>query len=253
MNLLVDFNNVFARAFFMANKSEYEEDAAVYHYFNMLLNLIKRFNPDELHVAIDSERSFRKEIYSLYKANRSEKPERYDEQMAKTLGVMLSAGIAVYHSHGFEADDILYTLDKKLKGCYNIIVSGDKDLCQLVSPDTKVWNFKKLMDVPAVMIKFGVWPDQMRDYLALCGDVSDNIPGVKNIGPKRAVELLNTYPSIAEFQKNEGRRSTPLFRKLIKDPNLEISLKLVQLVDVNLEIHFGAYEVKDIHKALRSV
>ncbi len=161
------------------------------------------------HVAVcmDSGWSFRHDVDPQYKANRPEREAALHHQIDLAVEQLTADGFPIWKVRGFEADDIIATAACKameLPGDVPVqIVTGDKDLLQLVCEQVTAKSTRDgtLLDSAGVVAKFGVRPDQMRDYLTLVGDSSDNVKGVKGIGPKRAVELLTTYQTIDEMYR----------------------------------------------------
>jgi 5'-3' exonuclease len=154
------------------------------------------------HVAVccDSGRSFRAEIDSSYKANRPESDATLQHQITLARETLIGDGFPVWAVRGFEADDLIGTATKLAleAGLDVLVVSSDKDLLQLVGPRVKAKSLRdgSVLDAAAVREKFGVEPSQMRDFLSLVGDTSDNVKGAKGIGPKGAVELLKKHKSL---------------------------------------------------------
>lgn len=160
------------------------------------------------HAAIccDSGRSFRVEIAASYKANRPEQDGTLRHQIRLAQEQLAADGFPVWSSKGFEADDLIAAAAAWAGERQVLIVTADKDLLQLVSPRVRVMSAKdgSVLDEAGVKAKMGVRPYQMRDYLTLVGDASDNIAGVKGIGPKRAAELLAKFGTLADlYQKLE--------------------------------------------------
>lgn len=133
-------------------------------------------------------KTFRNDLYAEYKANRTECPPELVEQMPYFRELSKALGLPVLECAGYEADDIIATLTKRLVERKKdvVIVSGDKDLMQLVSDHVQIWDTMKdkHYGTDGVIDKFGVGPDRVTEVLALTGDSSDNIPGVEGIGPK---------------------------------------------------------------------
>jgi DNA polymerase-1 len=175
---------------------------AVYGFTRMLLRFIKEGKPDYIAVAFDTpHETFRHRIYDQYKANRAEQPEEMRHQIPIIKEVVDAFNIAGFELEGFEADDVLATLAKRAasEGIEAIIVTGDKDMLQLVTDNIKVLNPHKenlLYDAVAVKTRFGVGPERIGDMMAMMGDSIDNIPGVPGVGPKTAAELLNQYGTL---------------------------------------------------------
>jgi len=208
---LIDISSFIFRAFFAIrslHNSAGEPTNAVYGVATMLARLAEQAQPEYLAVVYDSkEPSFRKEIYSEYKANRSAPPEELIPQFARIERLIEAFEIHSYRQSGVEADDLIATLTHKWCHASDqnqvVIVSSDKDLMQLVNDRVTLWDTMsdKRYGASEVEKKFGVRPDQIRDYLALVGDSSDNIPGVPSIGPKSAVDLLKEYGTLEEVLK----------------------------------------------------
>jgi DNA polymerase-1 len=176
---------------------------AVYGFARFLCELIEQTGAQRLAVAFDESlsSSFRNELYPQYKANRDPAPEDLKRQFAWCRDLVQSLGIPAYWSDRYEADDLLASLathcqSQKLPIA---VVTGDKDLAQLVvGPTDTWWDFarNRRLDRNGVYEHFGVYPHQIADYLALTGDSVDNIPGVPGIGPKTAAALLNHFESL---------------------------------------------------------
>jgi DNA polymerase I len=214
---LVDISSFIFRAFFavrsLHNKAG-EPTNAIYGVATMLSKLNDEAKPEYLAVLYDSpEPSFREQIYPEYKANRSAPPDDLVPQFARIEELIQAFEIHSYRQPGVEADDLIATLTRrwtKLDPKHRVvIVSSDKDLMQLVNDRVVLWDTMsaKVYGPPEVEEKFGVRPDQIRDYLALVGDSSDNIPGVKSIGPKSAVDLLKAHETLGGVLKaaEEGK------------------------------------------------
>ncbi|MBR5915203.1 MAG: DNA polymerase I, partial [Spirochaetia bacterium] len=186
-----------------------ENSSAIFGFFRTLFSLFDRYNPEYFLVTLDSlTPTFRHEMYPEYKATRDKTPEDLHAQIPRIEAVLKALGIKALRVNGYEADDIIATYAKKCQSqdfqCR--IITGDKDLLQLVSDNIKVIRYSKddynEMDRDGVFKEWGVWPEQILDYLALCGDSADNIPGVKGIGPKGAVALLQAYGNIDSIYEN---------------------------------------------------
>lgn len=148
-------------------------------------------------VCVDSGKSFRKDIAPTYKANRPEREAALMHQIHVAIDALRADGFPIWKADGFEADDLIASAVAKATEPV-VVVSGDKDLLQLVGPTVTVKSVRdgSLIDAAAVVAKFGVRPDQMRDYLTLVGDASDNVKGAKGIGAERAKALLAKFDSI---------------------------------------------------------
>lgn len=183
-----------------------EPSGAIFGFVNRVEYLLKELNPDLIIVAMDSkEDTFRKKKYPLYKANRDLPPEELVEQIEPIKEYLRIRGIKYIVEPGFEADDIIASLSFALKDEEEIIIfSADKDLFQLVTDGVSLFHpkTKVILDRNGIKKIFGIYPDQIVDYLSLTGDSSDNIPGVPGIGEKGAKKLLGKYGSLENILKN---------------------------------------------------
>ncbi len=152
-------------------------------------------------ICCDSGRSFRHDIAATYKANRDAKEAPLQHQIALACEQLKTDGFPVWSVKGFEADDVIATgvkMAMEIPDAKALIVTADKDLLQLVSPRVRAMSVRdgSILDEQGVAQKFGVLPGQMRDYLTLVGDTSDNIKGAKGLGPKKAAELLAKFGAL---------------------------------------------------------
>ena len=211
---------------------------------NMLRNLRKE-NPDSHYLSIfDAKgKNFRHDIYKDYKANRPPMPDELREQLSPLKEICNAMGMPVIEIIGVEADDVIATLavEGSKKGIPMIISSLDKDLMQLVEdPLVKMMNTmnNQIYDVAGVEKKFGVYPKQIIDYLALVGDTSDNIPGVPKVGAKTAAKWLTEFKTLDGIIKNADSLTGVVgqnFRDSI--PDLDRNVELVTLKkDVDLKV-----------------
>ncbi len=178
--------------------------SAVFGFFRNFFNILQNCKPSFAAAAFDSRTpTFRHEMYDAYKATRAKTPEDLHEQVPVIEDILHALGIPVLRCDGFEADDIIATLASRCKaekrGCR--ILSGDKDLMQLVGDGTLMMKSDKAggwetVDAEGVQKEWGVMPHLMLDMLSLTGDTADNIPGVPGIGPKTAQKLLGEYGSL---------------------------------------------------------
>jgi len=181
---------------------------AIHGFANMLLKLIEDAKPEYLAVIFDLPGpTFRNEIYKEYKANRVEPPEDLVPQFSYIGKLVDALNIKKYDRDGYEADDIIATIAKRCEraGLEVVIVSGDKDMCQLISDRIKMLDTMKgseLIDSKKVEEKWGVPPDKFTELQGLMGDSSDNIPGIPGIGPKTASKLISQFGSIENLLTN---------------------------------------------------
>jgi DNA polymerase-1 len=257
--VLVDGSSLAYRAFFALFKSGLRRGDgtptwAIYGFFNSLFDLIERKRPDGMAMCFDlAGPTFRDEKYAEYKANRSAMPDDLTVQWPVIKQGVRLLGIPLYEVEGFEADDVIGTVSKiaESKGIQVQILTGDKDAFQLV--DNVSRTIKVLMPGQPgkgeiieygrqeVFEKLGVWPEQVIDYKGLCGDTSDNIPGVKGIGPKTAVQLLTSYQTVEGIYEHlEEIKSQSVKQKLIDGKDSAFASKDLATIrlDVPLEFDF---------------
>jgi len=173
----------------------------IFAFTNMLLNVIREHQPDYLAVAFDPPgKTFRSEIYPEYKANRDDPPEDLIPQFPYFREIVRALNIPIIEVPGYEADDAIGTLVRRAErdGMKVTILSGDKDLYQLLDDDTVMVDSmrNKVVDVAAVLERFSVEPNRVADVLGFAGDTSDNIPGVPGIGEKTAGALIKQFGSM---------------------------------------------------------
>jgi DNA polymerase-1 len=214
--VLIDGNAILHRAYHalppLTNRRG-EQINAIYGFVSILLKVITDLDPTYLVVAFDEdEPTFRHKEFAGYQAKRPEKDPELSSQIGMTRKVVKAFGIPLYAKPGYEADDLIGTIadivvkNKKIDEV--IIMTGDKDILQLVNDKVKVFMPAKglsdaiMMGKAEVKDKMGVDPELIPDYKALVGDPSDNYPGVPGIGPKGAVTLLNSYGSIKGIYEN---------------------------------------------------
>ena len=204
---LVDGNSLLYRAFhatpYLSNSKGVPTNAT-YAFTNMLKKLLNDQKPDGLLVIFDSKvPSFREEIFKEYKATRPPMPSNMPVQIPYVKEIIRAMGIHSVEKEGFEADDVIGTMVARLRDqdVEIYLVTSDKDMMQFVSKNVFVFDTMKnvLMGEPEVTEKFGVKPSLISDFLALCGDTSDNIPGVLGIGDKTARELVSSFGTIDEI------------------------------------------------------
>ncbi len=193
---------------------------AVYGFCNMLHRLIEKVDGNRLLVVFDAGRqTFRQGIYPEYKAHRPPPPDDLVPQFSLIRKACGAFGVPSVESVGFEADDLIaaYTKACLALGETTQIISADKDLMQLLRSGVTMWDPMKNKDIDedVVFEKFGVSPDKVIDVQALCGDSSDNIPGVPGFGPKTAAELIQTYGSVENLLENIAQIKQPRRRDLL--------------------------------------
>jgi len=209
---------------------------AVYGFTNILLRVLREKAPKFIGIAFDvRDPNFRHEMYQAYKANRPSMPDDLACQIPYIKEIVAAHNFACLERQGYEADDLLASAAKKLaaQGHPVIVVSGDKDLLQLVSETITVWDPMRdvFMNPAAVQKKYNIPPQQLLDFFALMGDSSDNVPGVAGIGPKTAEKLINEYGSLEGLYQNiETLSQAKLKEKLLASrENAFLSRRLIAL------------------------
>ncbi len=266
--LAIDANAIVHRAFHAypptLQTPEGIQVNAVYGFSVMLLEALKIFEPKYVLCAMDTHAAtFRHTIYSDYKATRKPTDLSLVDQFPLVEEVLKSFSIPVIKKEGYEADDILGTVSKYVsEGVWSTenidlyILSGDKDLLQLINEKTFIClpngNFKNIMvyDREKTYEKFGYYPEQVIDYKALVGDPSDNIPGVKGVGEKTALQLLEKYGGLDEICKNienvQGRAQT-LIAEGIEQAEFSRQLATIER-DVGIDIHLTDCLLADLDR-----
>ena len=241
----------------LTRKSDGLPVGAVAGFCNMLQRYVENnIGPDApTHVAVifdHSGKTFRNDMYDLYKANRSATPEDLIPQFPLTRIATRAFNVACKEVEGFEADDIIATLACRAReaGGACTIISSDKDLMQLVGGGVVMLDAmkNKVIDYDGVVEKFGVGPERVVDVQALAGDSVDNVPGAPGIGIKTAALLINEYGSLEELLDRAGEIKQPKRRESLVDnrAQIELSKQLVQLeCDMELDFSIEDLEVRD--------
>lgn len=256
---IVDVSSMFFRAFYAVRPLTSTKGVpvnAVYGFISMIAKLLKEKKPDHIVFCYDrKEPSFRKEFYSEYKAHRTEMPEELQVQMPYLKQVANLFGIKDLEVPSYEADDLIGTIAKMAeKQNYEVyMVSGDKDFCQLVSPNVFLYDTMKDMIFTPAMVKekHGIAPEQFIDYLAITGDTSDNIPGVAGVGPKGAQKLIEQFGTVENIYKNIDQvESASIKQKLItSEKNAILSKHLVTIVcDVDLKCTLDDFKMQPMKR-----
>ncbi len=191
---------------------------AIYVFTRMLIKLLSEEKPEYMVVALDAKGpTFRHKIYADYKANRPPTPEDLIVQIPKIKEIINKLGIKLIELEGYEADDIIATLAKKCEenGFKVVLVTGDKDFKQLITPNTIIWDTMKdeKIDYNKLKKELGFEPSKYVDILALAGDYIDNIPGVPGIGEKTAIKLIREFGSLEGIYDNINK----ITRKKLKE------------------------------------
>lgn len=258
--LILDCNSILHRAFYALPELTAPDGQlvnAAYGFCLVFFRVIKEFKPDYIAATFDYPApSFREKISKQYKAKRPPIPQPLSQQIPKIKKILQAFNVPIFEKPGFEADDVIGTIVKLAKRqqvippINIIIVSGDTDILQLVDKRTKVYLLKRgvkeilVFDEQKVRQKYGgLGPEQLVDFKALCGDPSDNIPGVTGIGPKTAQNLLLKFDSLENLYKRieEDKASVnPKWRDTLcqyKDQAF-LSKSLAQ-IDKNVDLNFN--------------
>ncbi len=232
--------------------SKGQNTSAVFGFLRFLFMILDNEKPDYLAVVFDPKGpTFRHEAYSEYKANRQKMPDDLSEQFPILHKVIDALNIPRLQQDGYEADDVIGTLAQRAasSGLLACLVSADKDFMQLVGENVKLYRPSRrvgedfeIMDQEAVEEKIGLPPDKIVDYLGLTGDTSDNVPGVKGVGPKTAVSLITEYGSLEGALENAENITRTSVRENLKSGHEDalMSKKLVRIetqvpIDFDLE------------------
>jgi DNA polymerase-1 len=244
MNLyIIDGNSYVYRAFYAIKgltNSRGLPTNATYGFTNMLLKVIRERSPDGIVVSFDSPApTERHRMFDAYKAHRPETPDELVQQLPYIRRVLNALRIRIIELPGYEADDILCTIAKKAgkEGVQVFIVTADKDMLQVVGDSIRIYDPVKnrVLDETYVKEKYGIGPERIPEFMAFTGDAVDNIPGVKGIGEKTAVELLAGCTDIEEILNHPERIKKEKVRNLVAD-NTEIVRMSRRLATVNTDI-----------------
>jgi DNA polymerase-1 len=252
---LVDGSNYVYRAFYairhLSNSKGFPTNA-VYGFTTMLMKLLRDWKPDYIAVAFDLKGpTFRDEVYDQYKANRAPTPDALIPQIPYIKEVVRGFSIPVIEKEGIEADDIIGTLAKRHGGkdMQVVIVTGDKDLMQLVTREIVIIDTMKdkTYDIDGVKERFGVPPEKVVEVLALSGDPSDNIPGVPGVGGKTAQRLIEEFGSLEQVLKNVEKVKNEKIRDRLRtyadQARLSRDLVIIRTdADVALDLDEAHYE-----------
>ncbi len=244
--VLIDGSSYIYRAFYALpplKSPKGEPTGAIYGFLRMISSLMRDISPEYIAVVFDLPgKTFRHEAYKEYKANRKETPDELKVQIPKIKELLKLWGIKILEIPGYEADDIIATIAKKAEkeGFEVIVVTPDKDMMQLVDENIKILNpvTGEIFNREKVKEKYGIYPEQFVEYLAMIGDSVDNIIGVKGVGPKTAAKLLNVYGSLENILKNLDQLK-PKIKEAFEEAEerLKENIFLIRLkTDINLNI-----------------
>ena len=276
--MVIDGNALIHRSFHALPLTIQTKDGfvtnAIFGFIATLIKAIKDLNPTYIALTLDRpEPTFRHKEYKEYKAHREAQPDELYAQIPKIKKIAKALNIPIYSKAGFEADDLIGTICRKIDGkIEKIILTGDMDTLQLVNNDTKVYAMSRgvqdaiLYNHDKVKEKYsGLSPNQMTDYKALRGDPSDNIPGVKGIGEKTATELLTNFNTLDKIYSqiksdkvsNVKPRIIELLKKYKKDAYLSKKLATIKCntdIDFKLkEAKFGNFNKEELSNILKDL
>lgn len=258
---LIDGMAIAYRAYFAfmsrpLRNSKGENTSAVYGFATTMNRIIEQEQPDFLAVAMDcKEPTFRHERYEPYKANREAMPEDLVHQLPWLDQLIEAYEVPLFKTPGLEADDLIGTLAQKAEaeGLEVFMVTPDKDYLQLVTEKINIYKPSKATETPdkitleRVPEKFGVGPERIIDILALMGDSSDNIPGVKGVGEKTATKLVQQFGSLEEIYENIEKVKGKVKDKLLNDKEMAFLSKELVTIKTDCEVDFDLSKLKLSH------
>lgn len=250
--LIIDGNSIINRAFYalpLLSNSRGEYSNAVYGFVNILTKAILDLKPTHIAVAFDyGKKTFRHKIFSDYKGTRKGMPEELACQMPMLKNLLSVMGIKYFEKSEIEADDIIGTLSQLPDEKY--LLSGDRDLFQLINSSTKIWFPKKgvseieVIDENHLFEIMGLSPAQIVDYKALRGDSSDNIPGVAGIGEKGAIDLIKKFGTLENIYKNIDQIQGKLKEKLENGKDMAFLSKQLATIKCDVDLSYTLDELQ---------
>lgn len=253
---LIDGNSYIYRAFYAIrnlSSSDGTPTNAVFGFTNMVLKLLKEKKPDYFGIVFDMPGpTLRHKMFKEYKANRSPMPDDLRPQVPLIKEIVNAFNIPIIEKQGYEADDILGMIAKnaEAEGLDVFIATGDKDMCQVVSPKVRLCDTMKdkITEEKDVVERYGVKPSQFPEILALMGDASDNIPGAPGIGEKTAVKLLKEFGDLDSLIKNHEKIKNTKARNAVAGniDNIRLSKELATLfLDVPVDVSIKDLKVRE--------
>ena len=282
--ILIDGNSLLFKAFYatsytgnyMVNRNGIPTNG-VYGFARMVDKILDN-NPKYVIVAFDyGKKTFRNELLDTYKAQRKETPEELIPQFSLAREYLTAHNITWYEVEGFEGDDIIGTLvDFGEKNNLKVSVyTGDKDAFQLISPQTTIYRTVKgvteldIYNEQTLLDKYGLKPDQIRDFLGLMGDTADNIPGIKGVGEKTALKLLHQYETIEGLEEHQNELKGKMGEKIragmedalmskkvatiLRDVPLDVDLKKAEYEGYDYDTLKLFYETYDMNSLIKSM
>jgi DNA polymerase-1 len=271
--VLIDGNSIAYRAFFalpLLSNKQGQFTNAVYGFTMMLLRLLEEEKPTHIAVAFDAGKiNFRHEMYAAYKGTREKTPGELSGQFPLLRELLVAFGIAAIELPGYEADDIIGTISHRTDTMRipTLVVSGDKDLLQLVSADVHALLPRKGLteaeryDPETIRQRYGLTPEQIIDLKGLMGDTSDNIPGIPGVGEKTALKLLHEFGSVEEVLAHadqvSGKKLQEKLKEFADQARLSKQLATIQRdipLEWNLEqLEFAGFDVQKIKGLFQSL
>ena len=250
--ILVDGSSYLFRAFHALPplmNSKKIPTGAVKGVINMIRSMVKNNPESNVVIVFDAKgKTFRNELYDAYKAHRPPMPDELKVQIAPIHKIVEAMGLPTLIIDGVEADDVIGTLAREASaaGISTLISTGDKDLAQLVDDQVSLINTmtNEALDTDGVKSKFGVYPNQIIDYLALVGDSADNIPGVPSVGPKTAVKWLAEHQSMSEIIDNASSISGKVGERLRESVEVLLLSYELATIKTDVELKMGLQDLK---------
>ncbi|MDY6821829.1 MAG: 5'-3' exonuclease H3TH domain-containing protein, partial [Deferribacterota bacterium] len=255
MIVIIDGHSIAYRAFYKTPPlmtSSGFPTGVIHTFINTLLKIKNKLKPEQIIVSFDSKgETERHRKLKEYKAEREATPDDLIPQIEKLKKILPLMGIPVYALEGFEADDIIYTIINKFDTKEIVLVTKDKDIYQLVSDRIKIYDDIRdhIIDSKGVLEKFGVESNQIPDFLALTGDASDNIPGVKGIGSVTAKKLLREFNSLDDIYANIDKIKGSVKEKLLAGK--EIAYLSKSLTELKIIENLKLIETKEQREELK--
>ncbi len=257
--ILIDGNNLIFRSYYataysgnLLKNSKGMPTNALYGFVNMINKIIADENPTYMAVAFDIGKNFRKEKYAFYKEGRKKTPDELHMQEPYARRLLHAMGIPYFELCPYEADDIIGTLANMVmedKSFVGTIISSDRDLLQLISPEVEMKLLKQKdfirYNKETFTLDYGIDPIKIIDLKALAGDASDNIPGVKGIGEKTALNLLQTYGSLEGIYENIDKIKGKTKEKLLLDKDNAFMSK--EIATIYKEVPLAINSLEDLH------
>jgi DNA polymerase-1 len=249
--VVFDTYSVFFRAFHALPRlstSTGAPSSALFGFSSLVLKVLREERPEALTFAVDAPtRTFRAERYAQYKAGRARTPTELALQLARLPWLLDAFGVPVFSVPGFEADDVLATLARRLtaEGRNVLVVSGDRDLLQTAAPRARVLflgrrgGHAEIYDAERVEARFGVPPSRLPAFMALVGDTSDNLVGVPGIGPRTAAALVSEFGSIGKLLSTLERVESAKVRKSLAEARERLLLN-EELARLRDDVPLGA-------------